>query len=71
MVTNRDDVSIAIRSAFLKKETKQKINLTIYPEIDTVKKNLKKNGFLKIPKLVQGDTKTTLKIKKNLPKKVF
>ena len=53
-----------------KKETKQKINLTIYPEIDTVKKNLKKNGFLKIPKLVQGDTKKTLKIKKNLPKKI-
>ena len=27
MVTNRDDVSIAIRSAFLKKETKQKFSL--------------------------------------------
>jgi O-methyltransferase len=42
----------------------------IYPRIKTVKKLLKKNGFKKLPFLIKGDTKKTLKIKKNIPKKI-
>ena len=45
-------------------------NRKFYPSIEDVKNNLKKNGFVKLPKLIKGDTKKTLKKEKNLPKKI-
>lgn len=42
----------------------------IYPTLDTVRKNLRKNNIINKINLIQGDTKKTLKIKKNLPKKI-
>ena len=39
MVTNRDDVGIAIRSAFLKKETQQKFSLFVLVIISIKLKN--------------------------------
>ncbi len=42
----------------------------IYPSLKNVRFNLKKNGFKKLPNLIVGDTRKTLKKKINLPKKI-
>ncbi len=54
----------------IKLEDQQNENKDLYPDIYKVKKYLKSNGFSKIPKLVKGDTRKTLKTKKNIPKKI-
>ena len=42
----------------------------MYPTLDTVKNNLKKNNVKNQINLIKGDTKKTLKINKHLPKKI-
>ena len=54
----------------IKIEDLQIENKNIYPNIHKVEKNLKNNGFKKVPKLIIGDTRKSLKIKKNIPKKI-
>lgn len=45
-------------------------NTELYLSIDDVKENLLNNGFKNLPKLIKGDTKKVLKLKKNLPDKI-
>ncbi len=54
----------------IKIKNQQNENKNLYPDLCKVKKYLKNNGFKRIPKLVKGDTRKTLKIKKNIPKKI-
>ena len=54
----------------IKIEDQQNENDNLYPDIHKVEKHLKNNGFKKIPRLIKGDTRKTLKIKKNIPKKI-
>ncbi len=54
----------------IKNDDQQNENDYLYPNIHKVEKNLKYNGFKKIPRLIKGDTRKTLKIKKNIPKKI-
>jgi len=54
------------------KHVKKRDNMdkNMYPTLDTVKNNLKKNNVKNQINLIKGDTKKTLKINKHLPKKI-